>query len=111
MTIDEKSRLEMKRLIARWPALASLSEDALYLFNMVGTGEKLILFSPSASFLADRDCRNRDAFIPIERKHVDELRGSGLISPLSQFGYGVKAGCRDLVGSFGENYDVYLCTQ
>lgn len=118
MEIDEQSRNAIKRMVLHWPALARVSEEALYLFHMVGHGKKVLLYSPASCFLFDRSDNIQDdsatrarRSMRVDRVHVDELRASGLIAPLSQFGYGNKVGWRELMGRVGEKFDVYLCTQ
>src|SRR5258708_4220951 len=93
--ISDEDRAEMKRVVVGWPRAARLSEGAVWIFHMIGHGEKILLYRPDFCVLVTRGLLLTDPRLlrqhfrdlqAVETTHVDELRASGFISPLSQFG-------------------------
>ncbi len=98
----------------RWGV--NLSQAALVIVEKLGTGKAVLLYHPALPCeLIERGegwkVSASAARLLVDRMAVDELRATGVISPLSQYGYSCKCGWREIVGSLGEHYDIYLCTQ
>lgn len=110
---SEMSPLEITTRL-RWGV--NLSTAALVIVEKLGTGKSILLYHPTDQcLLIERN--DHWEILPdakrayVDREAVDELRATGVVSPLSQHGYFHKVGWRSFAGNLGEHYDVYLCTQ
>lgn len=86
-----------------------LSADAAAIFHWLASGERVLLYDPEKSFLCPRTKEVPRKLEDVSQTAVEELRGSGLIAPLSRFEFNYRLGYLELVGEAGQLADVYVC--